>query len=551
MIKASFWRITSILCALATMAAVYSCYDDTDLKNSLEDLTDRVEELEDFRDQVQSEIASLNDIINKLQKQVTVDNFVFNGDGYTINFSDGSKITISNGEDGKDGMTPPSITVIESNGVYYWAYLNADGTTTPIRDKDGNRIPVTDQAPLVRINQTTGNWEISTDGGLSWQDTGMPSTGGSGQSVFADVTEDENYVYFHLLGDTVITVPKTAELSFSFGTDEDPLFFEAGESKTLDYRMSGAVEVAISKPEGWKASIESAGFVITAPAADNSFAETEGTISVFMVAANGQSLISRLDVMIGSAPVEYDYEFELSHVVAQYYGNDYTDTHNWVFYFSDQPLNDDWTYPAGTNSYTLDLYSYAPDNIDNPLPAAGEYVLDDNGDVYMTVAWAMTYPSLGNGYVAMLNDASINISYEGDNMVLDGVMTDAYGKTHHITFSNPVSVTNYSSYDPGTGEDPQPGDGLNIDATYAYGNYSSDMNDVMEVLFTFSDMPIDEYGWPTPPGNEMQVMAYMPFDIDGNISTGTYEVTADYGASMTIAKGYMEIDEYWGRRILL
>ena len=77
-------------------------------------------------------------------------------------------------------------------------------------------------------------------------------------------------------------------------------------------------------------------------------------------------------------------------------------------------------------------------------------------------------------------------------------------------------------------------------------NYSSDMNDVMEVLFIFSDMPIDEYGWPTPPGNEMQVMAYMPFDIDGNISTGTYEVTADYGASMTIAKGYMEIDEYWG-----
>ena len=42
----------------------------------------------------------------------------------------------------------------------------------------------------------------------------------------------------------------------------------------------------------------------------------------------------------------------------------------------------------------------------------------------------------------------------------------------------------------------------------------------------------------------MQVMAYMPFDIDGNIPTGTYEVTADYGASMTIAKGYMEIDEY-------
>lgn len=313
MIKTNFfWRITSIVCAFAALAVVYSCYDDTDVRNSIEDLSGRVEDLEEFRSQVEDEIASLNDIISKLQNQVTVDNVIPNGNGsYTINFSDGTSVTISDGEDGEDGKTPPSITVLEDNGVYYWAYVKADGTTEFIRDDDGNRIPVSAEAPQVRINPTTGNWEISTDGGLTWQDTGMPSTGGSGDSMFTGVTEDENNVYFHLRGGEIITVPKTTELNFDFGTDEEILYFAAGESKTLDYRMSGAETVVITKPDGWKAAVESEGFVITAPVAENTFAETEGVVSVILTAANGQSLIANLEVAVGEPVVDDVFSIEV------------------------------------------------------------------------------------------------------------------------------------------------------------------------------------------------------------------------------------------------
>lgn len=296
------------MCACVALAAVSSCYDDTDLRNSVDDLTGRVESLEEFRDQVQSDITSLQDIIEKIQSAVTIDNVVDDGDGYTINFSDGTSITIKDDVDGEDGMTPPSITVVEEDGVYYWALENADGSVDFIEGPDGERIPVTGDAvvPQVRINPQTGNWEISTDGGQTWQDTGMPSTGGSGDSIFESVDQDDSYVYLTLRGGTVITLPKTTELSFSFGVEEEILYFAAGESKTLDYKMSGAATVVITKPDGWKASIESEGFVITAPVTENTFAETAGMISVILTAENGQSLVAEQEVMVGEPPVQED-----------------------------------------------------------------------------------------------------------------------------------------------------------------------------------------------------------------------------------------------------
>lgn len=292
----------SVLAALAMTSLLNSCYDDTDVKNSLEDLTDRVEALEAFCKDVQSEIASIQEIIDKLESDVTVDNVVDNGDGYTINFSDGSSITINHGEDGEDGLTPPSITVSEDDGVYYWAYENADGEIEFILDDDGNRIPVTGTAPQVRINSKTGNWEISTDGGRTWEDTGMPSSGGSGDGMITGVTEDDNYVYFTFRDGTEIAIPKTTELNFFFDTEDEVLYFDAGESRTVAYRMSGVEDMVITKPGGWKASIEAEGFVITAPVAENTYAETEGEVSVLVTAENGQSLIAKIGVEIGDGP---------------------------------------------------------------------------------------------------------------------------------------------------------------------------------------------------------------------------------------------------------
>lgn len=305
--------IMGVMCAGVVLTTANSCeYDDTYIRDSIKDLDERVEALEAFSEQIQSEISALQEIIEKLQSEVTIDNIVETEDGYTINFSDGTSITITDGEDGKDGqdgedgkdgMTPPTIIVIEEDGTYYWGYENSDGSRDFITDDDGNKIPVTGEAPQIRINPDNGNWEISTDGGQTWEDTGMPSSGtGTGESLFAGIDQDEDFVYLTLRDGTTICIPKTKELVFDFGTDGETLYFERGESKVLDYTMSGVQEVTITKPDGWRASIEAEGFVITAPVEENTFAETEGIVTVLLVASNGQSLIAKQPVIIGVAP---------------------------------------------------------------------------------------------------------------------------------------------------------------------------------------------------------------------------------------------------------
>ena len=118
------------------------------------------------------------------------------------------------------------------------------------------------------------------------------------------MTVKDGYMYLTLADGTEIRIPLTAELAFDFGTDEAVLYFSAGESKTFKYVMSGAETYAITKPDGWRASIEGEGLVITAPAAENTFAETEGVVSVILFAENGQSFMAEQAVAVGSSQEE-------------------------------------------------------------------------------------------------------------------------------------------------------------------------------------------------------------------------------------------------------
>ena len=307
----TLWRtMATALASIAILAAFSSCqYDDTEIRNGIDDLNGRVEALEAFQEEIQAEIDALNDIVNNMQAQLTVNGIfeIEDGEGWVINFSDGTRVTLMNGDDGKDGQdgqdgkdgkTPPTIIIVEDGGTYYWAYEMADGSIRFVRDGNGNRVPVQGEAPQVRINPTTGNWEISVDGGLTWEDTGMPSSGGAGDSLISDVAEDEYYVYIILRDGTELVIPKTVEMNFEFGTDEEVLAFTAGETKELGYVMSGAADYTISKPSGWKVSLDAEKLEITAPVAENTFAEKEGVISVILVSANGASFLAELNVKV-------------------------------------------------------------------------------------------------------------------------------------------------------------------------------------------------------------------------------------------------------------
>lgn len=535
-------RTFSVVCALAVMVMVNSCYDDTDLKNSIDDLTGRVEELEKFREDVQSEISSLNAIIAALQENVTVDNVVSNEDGsYTINFSDGTSVTIKDGENGANGLTPPSIIVVEEDGVYYWAYENADGTTEFITDDDGERIPVTGVAPQVRINED-GFWEISTDGGQTWEETGMPSTGGSGDSMFTSVEDGDDSVTFTLRDGTVIVVPKTAELIFEFVTEDEVISVAYGMSVTLQCRMSGASEYTIQKPDGWRASIEGEGteFVITAPVKENIYAEKEGTVSVLIVSAHGQSFVAEINVKAveyvepvltllsdeevvfargggntvvsysiengwadgeisaestvdwlsfdtsvqGSVTVialenaeeeertavvtvtytygdtqtqsfevsvtqsVYDYELNATILSGSYFGDDYSAVDGEMIYalfIQDTPQY--WI--AGHNYYYIGLKAGEPGDMGAIAPPVGTYTAsqsegyDANGMFKIMKNGSGNYMTCGyvNGTTRrQFNSGEITVSKVGVDYMLEGVLVDIYGDTHHFTYTGPISL---------------------------------------------------------------------------------------------------------------
>ena len=121
----------------------------------------------------------------------------------------------------------------------------------------------------------------------------MPSTGGSGDSMFTSVEDGDDSVTFTLRDGTVIVVPKTAELIFEFVTEDEVISVAYGMSVTLQCRMSGASEYTIQTPDGWRASIEGEGteFVITAPVKENIYAEKAVTVSVLLVPAHGQGFV--------------------------------------------------------------------------------------------------------------------------------------------------------------------------------------------------------------------------------------------------------------------
>ena len=231
-----------------------------------------------------------------------------NEDGsYTIKFSDKTEVTIRNGENGEDA---PQITVIknEEDGIYYWGITSTDGKKTFLKDGEGKMMPVTAAAPKIRINTNTKEWEISTDSGKTWESTGVYASGeGTGDtSLFSGVSQDDDYAYFTLKDGTILKLSKSKELKCEILSGKQ--YFANGEEKLISVEMSGISKYTVTKPDGWKVSLTGKGLTITAPVAENQYAETGGKVAVMAVASNGQSIISEIPVIIGEAPVTISVE---------------------------------------------------------------------------------------------------------------------------------------------------------------------------------------------------------------------------------------------------
>ena len=183
------------------LLAVSCTFDDSELWNEIDSLKDRVSALEQLCNQMNTNITSLQTIVEALQGNDYVTNIApiqegGNVVGYTITFAKSDSITIHLG----GNASAPQIGVKKhKDGIYYWT-LGGEW----LLDGEGNKVKAQGNMPKLKVEN--GYWYVSYDNGASWSEVGK-ATGDAGDSMFADVTYDDDYVYITLANGLKFALP--------------------------------------------------------------------------------------------------------------------------------------------------------------------------------------------------------------------------------------------------------------------------------------------------------------------------------------------------------
>ncbi|MBR0362588.1 MAG: hypothetical protein IIX38_02195, partial [Alistipes sp.] len=331
---------------VAMLAAMVGCsYDDEAIWKEIENVKDRVETLEESVIKTNEDIAALQTIVNALQKNLYVVSVTPTAEGYTIVFSDGTTAEIKNGKDGANGANAPVISVKQdADGNYYWTvdgeWLLVDGERVRANGIDGedgangeNGVDGEDAiAPQVRINDATKEWEISTDGGMTWVSTGVVAEGkdganganGSngtdgtngtdGDSLFKSVdTSHPDYVIITLADGTELCLARYDERAPKFIIVDAPEVAEVAFGTTAEFVVDAdnIADYVVNTPEGWRAAYAENILAVTAPAEDMCHYDVEGVIAITVVSEEGRSLIVKLRVVAVEAEEELPYELRI------------------------------------------------------------------------------------------------------------------------------------------------------------------------------------------------------------------------------------------------
>ncbi|MCC8018659.1 MAG: DUF4988 and DUF4465 domain-containing protein [Rikenellaceae bacterium] len=287
-------RILTII--IPALLAFTSCgYDDADLWNAVDDLDDRLKTLEQTVSRMNTEVSSLQTLVDAIDSGYFITDFttLSSGKGYSITLSNEETIEIYHGTAGADA---PVLGTTEIDGVYYWAYI-VDGEAVPLEDGDGNYLPVTGTTPVLSIDDE-GYWMVDYGNGAEYIDDG---NGGyimakGGESMFDEVVDGYYYVTFYMADGTVFRLPKMSTAEFTIESRKREHFkYEA--TRTFNVVTKGVNDVVVvNTPLFWTVDIElnpSGDFAtlnITAPSqvfVSGNLAQAEGTIVISVYGQDG------------------------------------------------------------------------------------------------------------------------------------------------------------------------------------------------------------------------------------------------------------------------
>ncbi len=283
-------------------------YDDTALWNEMNQVKQELEDLKEQVRQTNTNLAALGQLVDALAQNLCITEVVTTEEGYVLYFTDGSSIALYHGEDGANGTNAPVISLRQdTDGLYYWTL---DGEWLLV---DGEKVCASGQAgqdgitPQIRINETTKEWEISLDGGTTWVSTGVVAQGSDSQTGSAGIQVDNTHPDY-----VIIVLEDGTQLCLSRYDASAPVFLIEGVDgvQSFDYQQERSYSVvaeniweySIAKPDGWRVSYADGTLVVTAPDAENTYAEQEGTIAFHLVSESNKCVIVKMDVVVSSGP---------------------------------------------------------------------------------------------------------------------------------------------------------------------------------------------------------------------------------------------------------
>ena len=184
-----YLRLLACLVAFGTLSGCNSGLDEVNQR--IDGLEDRIEALEELCAQINTNIASLQTLVNAVQNNDYITSIapIVEGEdtvGYIINFTKSGPVMIYHGRDGKggqdgkdgqdgaDGYTPQIGVRMDEDGIYYWTLdgdwlLDDSGNQIPAQGVDGtdgeDGRPGTDGqdgvTPQLKIEE--GYWHVSYD----------------------------------------------------------------------------------------------------------------------------------------------------------------------------------------------------------------------------------------------------------------------------------------------------------------------------------------------------------------------------------------------------
>lgn len=302
---------------------------------------------------------------------------------------------------------------------------------------------------------------------------------------------------------------------------------EGGEA-VIEYRIVNPVEggtISAEPTENWLGGFnyDTPGRIVFNVDENTADEDRSSIVTLTYTYDENESVTAQLNVIQAS----YDYVIDCTFMSGTYYGSQYglNGEYNYYTILSDMEYNDGAM--DGGSYYAFDLYTAsAPENPDNPLPAAGTYVLGEQGataDMTFAPDHTQALRTSVDGEVVFdvgFTEGTLIISYDGGVMHAEASLTDETGMRHYLTYSGNPDYDNASG---GSGGETVLNQDIDMEASQGAAVYvSGEEGGLMEVQLTFTDMEVDFFGYVVPPGSILNVDVFMHYDESGNIATGKY-----------------------------